>query len=123
MPELSKAEIAGSSLTIEKVPTNEWKKGGYIYCRQFPASMATEVTEVCQRITKDKKITDAERFALWTVLGACDKRGRRKFTQADVPMLVGKALIPLQACFNATVRLNSITDGEAAKNETSQPGA
>lgn len=122
MPELTNAQIAGSSLTIEKVPTPEWGKDGWIHCRRFPASMAEEVREVCARVGADSKLSEAERMALWTVLGACDKRGRRRWTQADVPMLVGKSLIALQRCFNITLRLNAITGDAAAKNGARQPG-
>lgn len=122
MPELSRKQIAGSSLTVEKVETPEWGKAGYLYCRQFPASMAEEVRDVCVRIGDEKTLSEAERMALWTVLGACDKRGRRKFTQADIPMLISKSLVPLQRCFNVTLRLNSITGDAAAKNGARQPG-
>lgn len=121
MPEITRAEVTGSSLTIERVETPEWKKDTWLFCRGFPASMAEEVRDVCRRIDKDKKLSEAERMALWTVLGACDKRGRRKFTQADVPMLVSKSLVALQRCFAVTVRLNSIT-GIEAKNGGRQPG-
>lgn len=122
MPELTRATIAGSSLTIEKVPTPEWGKAGWVHCRGFPASMAEEVRDVCALISSDEEMSEAKRMALWTVLGACDKRGRRKFTQADVPMLVGKSLVALQRCFSATLRLNKVTDGDSAKNEDRQPG-
>jgi hypothetical protein len=122
MPELTKAQIAKSSTAIERVETPGWGAGGFVYCRQFPASMAEEVREVVDKVVNDKKLTEAERMAYWTVLGTCDRRGRRKFTQKDIPMLIEKSLIPLQECYNAIMRLNSLEVTGTEKNESGQPG-
>ena len=56
-------------------------------------------------------------FAQWAVLGACDKDGKPFFTEADIPALLKRPLMPLVELASATMRLNGVIAEEPAKKE------
>lgn len=120
---------SATTFAIEKVPLTAWAAlvGGkpedcYLYARTLGADRAGDVRRVSQAQQKAKgDEAEALCFAQWAVLGACDKKGEPFFTDADIPSLLLRPLMPLVDLANATMKLNGIIKEQpVAKEDASE---
>lgn len=124
---LTREPLVGSEKTfaVEKVPTPAWAQicgivpsECYLYARTLGADRAGDVQRISesqQKATGDE--APAMAFAQWAVLGACSEDGEPFFTEADIPALLKRPLMPLVDLAAATMRLNGVTTEEPAKKE------
>lgn len=131
---LTHKQVAESETTfaIEKVPLPAWAQicgvkpeECYLYARTLGADRVGDVqriSEAQQKATGDD--AQAMAFAQWAVLGACDEDGKPFFTEADIPALLERPLMPLVELASVTMRLNGVTaDEPAAKKEAASSDA
>lgn len=127
---LTREAIVESKTTfaIEKVPLPAWAQicgvapeDCYLYARTLGAERADDVqrlTEGQQKREKDKEEgRTALSFAEWAVLGTCDQDGNPFFTEADIPALLKRPLMPLVELAGAVMLLNGVTTKEPEKKE------
>lgn len=116
MAYLNRAAILNGrkSSTVTRVSTPEWGDKGFVYIRVLRGTDADEVQELCASLV-DKKLTEAQGYARWCVLGLCDKHGKRLFSTKDVEALVDSSLAPLQRCAFAIMKANGIGDNTTRK--------
>ena len=120
-----------TTFAIEKVSLPAWAQicgiapeECYIYARTLGADRAGDVQRVSesqQKATGDE--AKALAFAQWAVLGACDEDGKPFFTEADIPALLLRPLMPLIELASVTMRLNGITVDELGEEGGASDGA
>ena len=90
----------------------------YLYARTLGADRAGDVRRVSEAQQKAKgDEAEALCYAQWAILGACDSNGEPFFTDADIPALLLRPLMPLVDLANATMKLNGIIKEEPAGKE------
>lgn len=116
---LTRDAIVGSKQTfkIQKVSTPEWAldTNGTQEAHVFVRTLSGDQAGAVQRLAaaqQDAGADAAEPKALagWCVLGVCDDKGAALFTDADIPALLARPLMPLQRCAAAIMELNGVTD-------------
>lgn len=121
-----------TTFAIEKVPLPAWAQicgvapaESYLYARTLGAERAGDVQRISE--AQQKAMGDeaqALAFAQWAVLGACDEQGKAFFTEADIPALLKRPLMPLVELASVTMRLNGVTaDKPTEKEGTASSGA
>lgn len=112
-----------TTFAIEKVPLPAWAQicgvkpeECYLYVRTLGADRAGDVQRISEAQQKAKgDDAQAMAFAQWAVLGACDEKGAPFFTEADIPALLKRPLMPLVELASVTMRLNGVTTDEPEK--------
>jgi hypothetical protein len=100
------AILNGRPPKVTRVDVPEWGDGGYVYVRQLRASEAVDVQKL---EGKD----DTEVLVGWVVLGVCDLKGKRIFTDKDAPKLMEAPLPTLQRVALAIMEVNGLAGGES----------
>lgn len=114
-----------TTFAVEKVPLPAWAQicgvkpeECYLYARTLGAERAGDVQRTSEQQQNREKAKTKDRealaFAEWAVLGACDEHGKPFFTEADIPALLKRPLMPLVNLANATMKLNGITTTASA---------
>lgn len=114
-----------TTFAVEKVPTPAWAqickvpvKECYLYARTLGADRAGEVQRVSEAQQKAKgEEAQAMAFAQWAVLGACYEDGNPFFTEADIPALLKRPLMPLVDLAAMTMKLNGVVPEESAEKK------
>lgn len=119
------------TFAIEKVPTPAWAalvgcnpNECYLHARTLGADRWDDVQRLADSQHKAKPDeSKAKAFAEWTVLGACNENGEPFFTEADIPALLLRPLMPLVDCATAVMKLNGVTVETSEKEENASDGA
>lgn len=124
---LTREAIVESETTfaIEKVPLPGWAQvcevapeECFLYVRTLGAERAGDVQRISEAQQKAQgDDAQAMAFAQWAVLGACDDKGAPFFTEADIPALLKRPLMPLVELANAMMKLNGIIKEKSADKE------
>lgn len=120
-----------TTFAIEKVLLPAWAqicgvapKECFLYVRTLGADRAGDVQRISEAQQKTKgDEAQSMAFAQWAVLGACDEQGKPFFTDADIPALLKRPLMPLVELATVTMRLNGVTPDKPATKEDASKDA
>lgn len=94
--------VKASKLSRVKVKTPEWAKDSYIFVRMLPGDEQESVSALFD----NKTMSANERRCRLLCLFACDDTGNPLFDDTAVPILLKRAMGPIQRAVAAGMELN-----------------
>lgn len=98
------AILNGRPPKVTRVDVPEWGEGGFVYVRQLRASEAGKVQKLAE------SGDDTQVLVGWVILGVCDLKGQRLFTEADNDKLAESPLATLQRIAMAIMEVNGLAE-------------